>query len=150
MQPSIQKSTLNILKSLEGVKYTAYKDSAGLWTTACGHLIKPDEQYFITKVLSDIDVDELLSADCHLSTSFIRNHVTVSLTQNQFDALNSFVFNVGVEGFKSSTLFKNLNNGLFVEEHNFTDWDKVHSDGKLVEVEGLFERRKKEYQLFIS
>lgn len=150
MQPGIQKSTLDLIKQFEGVKYNAYKDSAGLWTTGVGHLIKPNEQYLIAKTLTDDDVDELLSADTLISTSFVRNHVTPELSQNQFDALNSIAYNIGVTNFQTSTLLKNINSHIPILEGNFTCWDKVHKDGILVEVDGLLERRKKEYQLFIS
>lgn len=74
----------------------------------------------------------------------------MDLNQNQVDALASFTYNVGKFGFAKSSLLTALNSKLLITEDLFTRWNKVRIDGKLVESNGLTDRRKKEYKLFIS
>ena len=49
---AVAKSTFEFITGFEGKRNAAYKDSKGLWTTGVGHLIRPDEQYLITKELT--------------------------------------------------------------------------------------------------
>ena len=61
------------------------------------------------------EAEELLKKDIEIAEEAINKYVVVPLTQNRFDALVSFVFNVGVGAFKQSTLLKKLNQGLYDE-----------------------------------
>ena len=78
---------------------------------------------------------------------FIYGLVKVDLTQNEFDALCSFIYNVGSGNFRSSTLLKELNKGNY---NNAADellrWDK--SGGEVLA--GLSKRRAHERDLFLS
>ncbi len=147
---SILDSTINALRSFEGVKYTAYKDSAGRWTIGVGHLIRPQEGYLMNAPINDLTVNALLRQDAKIAADAVNRLVHVELRQSQFDALVSFTFNLGSGALTNSSLLRDINAGVPVIEKLFTDWDKVHIDGKLEEVEGLKERREKEYQMFIS
>ena len=82
----------------------------------------------------------------------IERLVKVPLTQNQVDALVSFVYNVGAGGFSSSTLLKAINSSKPVFEDYFVRWNKVRDPktGKLVVLSGLTRRRQAEYKLYIS
>jgi lysozyme len=95
--------------------------------------------------------DELLRMDLAYVEPWITRMVTVPLSQNQFDALVSFAFNVGVTALRYSTLLRLLNQGLYDEAASqFLRWDKARVDGKLVPVAGLAKRRQRERLLFLD
>lgn len=68
----------------------------------------------------------------------------ITLTQNQFDAIVSLIYNIGVGNFRKSNLLKNLKAGNKVIADNFLSWNKA--GGKVIQ--GLINRRQKEWQLF--
>lgn len=135
-----------LLEELEGRSNTAYRDSANLWTIGVGHLIKPNEQHLITARLSDKEVDDLLTADLMWAEKKVNDLVTARITQNQFDALVSFTFNVGPQAFEDSTLLKEVNAGAEPKDiaFQFLRWNKA--GGQVVR--GLTNRRKREIGLF--
>jgi len=99
-----------ILIMREGLKLKAYKDTKGIWTIGIGHT-GPEvvEGLVITKEKAH----ELFRKDVTWAEDAV-NLVKVPLTQNQFDALVSFVFNVGAGAWKRSTMLKLLNVGDYV------------------------------------
>ena len=77
----------------------------------------------------------------------VSRYVSVPLTQNQFDALVSFCYNVGQSSLLSSTLLKKLNNKDYKGASNeFLKWNK--SGGKVLQ--GLVNRRKDEREVFLK
>jgi len=79
----------------------------------------------------------------------VKQHVTVPLTQGQYDALTSFVYNLGAGNFRSSTLLKKLNQGLYDEvPEQLMRWNKARVDGKLTPLKGLTRRRAAEAAIF--
>ncbi|EDV9112271.1 lysozyme, partial [Salmonella enterica subsp. enterica] len=89
---------------------------------------------------------EFLDNDLRQVESCISERVTVALNQNQFDALVSFVFNVGRQAFSDSTLLKKLNEGNYrAAADQFTRW--VYDNDKFVQ--GLYNRRVAERDLFL-
>ena len=74
------------------------------------------------------------------------------LNQNQFDALTSFCYNLGVGAFQKSQIAKNLKSGTAITEEMFTVYSKARDQKtkQLVTLRGLVIRRKKEYALFIK
>lgn len=91
----------------EGLRTKAYKDTKGIWTIGVGHT-GPEvvEGLVITKEKAH----ELFQKDVAWAEDAV-NLVKVPLTQNQFDALVSFVFNIGAGAWKRSTMLKMLNAG---------------------------------------
>jgi len=86
-----------------------------------------------------------LAEDVREAEDAINDLCKVSLTQNQFDALVSFVFNVGVGAFKSSTLLRKLNAGDYDgAAGQFPRWNK--DNGR--EIAGLTKRRHLEQSVF--
>lgn len=140
------------LTELEGSSSKAYKDVAGNLTIGVGHLLTQDElssgrilidgQYISYGVeLTAAQVDSILSRDLNNFEYVVNYSVDVDLTQNQFEALVSFAFNVGSEAFMSSTLLKVLNLKNYAEvPHQLRRWK--YSGGKVVK--GLINRREKE------
>lgn len=88
----------------------AYEDGSGNLTIGCGHT-GPD--VFKGQTITAEQADELFRKDIAPCEVAVNAYVSVSLTQNEFDALCSFTFNVGVGAFERSTLLKKLNKGQY-------------------------------------
>jgi len=101
---------LELLIGREGCRLTPYQDSVGVWTDGYGNTVDvvPGGPP-ITQEKAEID----LVRNLERFEASIDRHVTVELTQNQYDALVSFAFNVGIGAFESSTLLKLINQKLF-------------------------------------
>jgi len=82
----------------------------------------------------------------------IKALVKVPINQNQLDSLTSFVYNVGIGAFQSSTLLRLLNSGAPKEEvaAQFDRWNKGTVRGEKVVLPGLVRRRKEEKALFLA
>lgn len=94
------------------------------------------------------ECDVLLTRD----VGYIANELNkYDLTQNQFDALTSFCYNLGVGAFQKSQIAKNLRSGTPITEGMFTVYSRARDQKtkQLVVLKGLVIRRKKEYKLFI-
>jgi lysozyme len=139
----ISKNGLELIKRWEGCRTNAYLCPAGVWTIGYGHTKTATPGMMI----SHSRADDLLLEDLKRFEEAVRRLVTVPLSQNQFDALVSFIFNVGEGAFKGSTLLKLLNSGNYSSAANqFSKW--VYAGKKVLP--GLVARREDEYQLFIK
>ncbi|WP_391529457.1 lysozyme [Photorhabdus akhurstii] len=137
---------LEYIKQYEGLRQQAYPDPAtgGIpWTIGYGHTrdIKPGQ------VITEQQAEVFLHDDLQPIYSTLESAVKVSLTQGQFDALCSFIFNCGAGNFVRSTLLKKLNAG----DHKgaadeFLRWNKAA--GKVMS--GLTKRRASERRMFLS
>jgi lysozyme len=145
-----------LLAQWEGFERTMYLDVAGLPTIGVGHLLTENElsskrividgqALDYTDGLTEQQVYDLLGQDLARFEQAVNEDVEPDLTQNQFDALVSFTFNVGESAFKQSTLLKRLNERDFVDVPNqLRRWNK--SGGK--KVQGLVNRRENEIKLW--
>lgn len=133
----------DFLKKEEGVRYEAYQDIYGNWTTGVGHLIKDDEKHLILEVLDHESVEQLLTKDIlNHSVETAKLNDTVGLKQHQFDSLVSFEFNIGGYRARNSELFRYIKNGgeePHVINKLFQNWN---SRGDLIG------RRKREADLY--
>jgi len=131
-----------LIKSFEGYRAKAYKPHAkDVWTIGYGSTLNVYEGMKITKE----EAQQMFESDVRKFVRAVNKLVKVPLTQNQFDALVSFTYNVGVNAFKKSTLRRKLNSGKYDEvPEQFMRW--VYSGGK--KFSGLEKRRKKEAKLF--
>lgn len=139
----ISNSGLEFLENLEGFKTKAYKDVRGLMTIGVGHLILPAESYLLKAVLTNDQVKQLLDKDLDIYEKAVTDTIKVPLTKYQKDALVSFAFNVGVNGFKNSSLAKAIN----AKKHS-SEIIKGFSQYRRPDV--LKERRAKEARLFLT
>jgi lysozyme len=104
----------------EGYRNKAYKDTKGIWTCGVG-CTGPDVYEGV--VWTDQQVKEALGRALKASEDAV-NTVVYPLSQNQFDALVSFVFNVGVTAFNKSTMKKYINLGKIVNAAaEFDKWN---------------------------
>ncbi|MFA9231415.1 MAG: lysozyme [Microgenomates group bacterium] len=101
------------------------------------------------QLISEERAVELLRADVKTAEAAVRNSVKVELLPNQFDALVSFTYNVGVDAFKDSTLLKKINAGLFEDvPGQFGRWVKGTINGEKVTLPGLVNRRNAEIDVW--
>ena len=142
----ISESGLNLIQRFEGYEDKAYQDSAGIWTIGWGTIRYPNG-----KPIQENDTCNVLAAENWLINDLIDsvkviNDLGLNLTQNQFDAVCSFIYNVGKGAFKSSTLLKKIqadpNDPTITDA--FMMFDKAKINGVLTEVAGLKTRRQAE------
>jgi lysozyme len=134
---------LALTEQFEGLRLVAYKDSVGFWTIGYGHVkgVVPGQ------VCTPADADKWLRDDVQNAENAVNELVFVPLTQNQFDALVDFTFNLGRGALAGSTMLKLINASKFDEAAGeFVKWD--HAGG--VELPGLLRRRIAERDLFTS
>ncbi|PZU51905.1 MAG: lysozyme [Thauera sp.] len=136
---------LNAIKQHEKFVSVPYKDQAGLWTIGYGHKIEAGESF---TSLTEAQASTLLAKDVSKAEDAVNASVRVGLTQHQFDALVSFVFNVGTGAFRRSTLLKKLNAGDPTVTAEFTRWVYVTKGGQKVPSDGLMNRRQAEVAMF--
>jgi lysozyme len=124
----------------EGLEQKAYPDLGGVVTVCYGHTggVKLGDEY------SKEACRALLATDLEVAAKCVRRNVSVDLTQNQFDALVDFTFNVGCGNFAKSTLLKRVNREDPAASAEFNKW--VYVKGKFVR--GLQRRREAERDLF--
>lgn len=135
---------LDAIKGFEQLRLTAYLDTGGVWTIGYGHT---------RSALSGMQISEaralmLLAEDVREAVDAVNKLVRVPLEQYEFDALVSFVFNVGVGAFKSSTMLRCVNDRAEPMRigTEFLRW--VYDNGK--KIAGLETRRRKERLLFLG
>lgn len=134
---------LKVLEEGKGFSSKSYLCPAGKRTIGYGHVILPDDN--IIEPITEDQAEDILENDVVIAENAINKYVKVPLTQNQFDALVCFVFNVGKTNFKTSTLLKFINEQL---------WDKIPKQFKRwvyhnkTFIKGLENRRKIEVRLW--
>lgn len=92
-----------------GYIWKIYKDVVGLNTVGIGHLVLPKEDF--SKGLTKEESIDLFKTDVERFVANINRVVTTPLSQDEFDALVSFSFNIGTAGFNRSTVLKRINQG---------------------------------------
>ena len=132
-----------LIKQFEGLRLKAYLCPAGIWTIGYGHTSGVSPNSFITIQ----EADEYLHRDV-ATIEMQLNKLNLILRQCQWDAIISFVFNVGIGNFESSTLLAkiriNPEDNSIIDE--FLRW--VYANGKVMK--GLQKRRLAEMKLYFS
>lgn len=145
----------SLIKSFEGLRLTAYRDVAGIWTVGYGSTryhdgrpVKPGD-----KLANEQQADALFINTLGQYENAVSQYVKVPLTQNQFDALVSFTYNEGTGALKESTLLKMLNEKDYSgAAGQFLVWNKItdQQTGQKEVCETLMSRRRQERELFIT
>ena len=134
---------LALIKKFEGLELNAYKCPAGVWTIGYGHTKGVQEGM----VISEETANDMLVEELEEYEGYINNMVHCSLSQHQFDALVSWVYNLGSTNLKNSTLLKVLNDWKHEEAPaQIKRWNKA--GGRILE--GLVRRREAEALLFMG
>ena len=140
MSPS--DKALDLIRQFEGLRLAAYKCPAGVPTIGYGTTRGVKMGMTVTKD----EAEKLLQADVTPFSDRINKLVKVKLNQNQFDALVSFVYNVGSGAFADSTMLKLINQNLLDDAANqFIRWNRANGEV----LTGLTRRRMAERDLFL-
>lgn len=139
----INAAGLALIKSFEGCQLTAYRCPAGVWTIGYG---STGPQVIPGKKITQLEAEGLLRSDLKRFEQGV-SALGVELNENQFSALVSLAFNIGVENLRRSTLVKDLRAGDFASAADqFLVWDKAHGRS----LPGLVRRRAAERKLFLA
>ena len=140
----ISQKGINLIKVFEGLSLKAYKDSVGVITIGYG---STGPHVSMGQTITEAQAESLLKSDLSRFEKGVSDLVPVPLNQNQFDALVSFSFNLGLGNLKSSTLLRKLNSLDYSgASKEFERWNKA--GGKVLA--GLTRRRIAERDLFLS
>ncbi|WP_061238162.1 lysozyme [Ectopseudomonas composti] len=132
---------LDLIKSFEGLRLSAYKCPADVWTIGYGttYGVQPGQ------VITSERAEELLRDDVTKVEEQVLRTIKVPLKQGQFDALVSFTYNLGAGNLANSTLARLLNAGDYMGAAAQLDrWNKA--GGKVLK--GLVARRAAERAMF--
>jgi GH24 family phage-related lysozyme (muramidase) len=162
----ISDNGIKLLKQMEGSvkignKHVIYDDKNGKpvnlnvplprgATIGYGHLIKNGE--YFENGISEKQAAELLCADVIMAEQAVQNNIIVPLTQNQYDALVLFAYNIGAKNFANSTVVKYVNSSEFHSkqyptlESAWKAWNQSHGDIS----KGLIHRRSVEWNLYAN
>jgi len=139
----ITKAGLAEIKRREGLRLKAYQDDAGVWTIGYGHT----GDVWKSDVIDEAKAESYLREDVRWAESTISASVQVPLNDQQFDALVSWSFNIGVGQTIDSTLVRRLNAGEYgAVPSELMRWVKITSpvSGKKLFSQGLANRRQSE------
>ena len=141
------QNLINLIKENEGFS-PQLTDDVGHPMIGYGCDLMPAEvDQYKGKTISEEEATQLLISRLRPAMECVATYVKVELTQNQFDALSDFVYNVGSGNFRNSTLLKKLNAKDYAgAAEEFAKWNKA--GGKVLP--GLTSRRNKEKELFLS
>lgn len=137
----INQAGLDIIKHFEGLRLKAYKDSVGIPTIGYGHI----KDVTMDTVITEHEAEQLLKNDLEVVYRAISRLIRVPLTDNQFSALCSFVFNLGGGALQRSTLRSKINRG----DNPEGEWQKwCFAGGR--KSKGLLKRRQAEAALYAT
>lgn len=138
----INDAGISLIKSREGCQLAAYKDQGGVLSIGYGHTGRE-----VTEGLTctQDQADNWFNQDIRNTCATLTRLITVSLNENQFAALVSLAYNIGIGHFTDSTLLKVLNNGWFEQVPvQIARWNHVNG----VVSDGLTKRRADEVRLW--
>ena len=143
---TVSTAGINLICSFEGLRLNAYDDGVGVWTIGFGTTIYPNGiKVKKGDTCTEAQAKAYMAHDLKKFESAVNSAVTMSINQNQFDALVSLAYNIGTNAFKNSTLVKKLNAGdIRGAAAQFDVWNK--GGGKVMQ--GLVNRRAVERKLF--
>lgn len=138
-------SGIGLIKNLEGFREKAYQCPAGKWTIGYGITKDVKEGDVVTKEKAEQD----LRIHLQRIENFISSRIKVKLNQNQFDALVSFIYNVGESAFNGSQTMQLINLKCYDTVPSlFARWIWITVKGEKVQSEGLMRRRNIEGALW--
>ena len=139
----INDEGFKLLTTFEGCRLNSYDDGVRVWTIGYGHTKGIHEGMTITQA----QAEQFLQEDLEIFESYVEDGIQVDVNEDQFSALVCFCFNVGPEGFGSSTLLRKLNAGDYQgAAEQFPAWNKGGGKPML----GLTRRRLAEQAFFFS
>ena len=147
----ISENCLNLIKKWEGFYSKAYLCPANKPTIGYGTIRYPNGQKVrMSDTITEPVAEACLHHECAECERGVTEAVKVDINQNQFDALVSFTYNLGIGAFQTSTLLKKINARKFDEAaREFDRWvHTIDKNGVKTWLEGLANRREEERSLF--
>ena len=145
-----------LIKQFEGFSATPYLCPAGKWTVGYGHVLTPPYGGAGSPAgtgprnkcgdITEEQAHQLLLNDLTPMLAALNRLIAAPISQNQFDALASFIYNIGIGAFAGSTLLRMLNAGEAGVEKEFLRWIYAAK----TPLPGLIRRRKAEMELFLT
>ncbi|TAJ70510.1 MAG: lysozyme [Phenylobacterium sp.] len=143
----VSRAAIELIKRFEGYRRHAAQLPDGRWTIGHGHTLTAREGAEV----SESDAEALLVYDLISVQHAVNENVYAPLSQNEFDALCSFAFNIGLDNFRRSQVLKRLNAGAAVQAACAMElWRKADFEGERIVVDTLVRRRAAEKALFLT
>ncbi|MDO9334996.1 MAG: glycoside hydrolase family protein [Caulobacter sp.] len=143
----VSKAAVELIKKFEGYRSKAAQLPDGRWTIGFGHTLTAREGAQV----SEQDAEALLLYDLIAVAHAVNEQTFTPLTQNQFDALCCFAFNVGIDNFKRSSVLRRVNEGSLLQAACAMEmWRKADFEGERIVVDALVRRRSAEKTLFLT
>jgi lysozyme len=144
---SLSQDGIRLIHAFEGCRLKAYDDGAKYPTIGWGHRIWPEETERFKNGITQEEADALFLVDKKKAENHIHDLVHFPLNQNQFDAMVSFVFNLGRKKVSDSTIRRLLNEGRIQEASaEFNRWIYIKGQPS----NGLRRRRQAESLMFMG
>jgi lysozyme len=141
------RAAFDLIASFEGFRTRAVLAPDGQWTLGFGHTATAREGLTITRA----EAEDLLRWDLLPIEDTLRQIALTPLSQNQFDALVSFAFNIGLENFRTSDVLKYLNQGQPVAAAlSMHAWRRAPVNGRVLTIDALVRRRAAESAMFLE
>jgi len=145
---NISRAGIDFIKLKEGFVATPYKDPAGVWTIGYGTTKGINGN---TGSITRAQGEALMLKDIADFHTELSSLVKVTLKQGEYDALMSFIYNLGAANLGKSTLLKKLNAGDYAGAANeLPRWNKARVNGQLTALNGLTIRRNEERAMFLA
>jgi lysozyme len=143
----VSRAGLELIERFEGYRRKAAQLADGRWTIGYGHTLTARQGAEV----SESDAEALLIYDMRAVATSVDELTFAPLSQNQFDALCAFAFNVGLDAFRASEVLKKVNEGALIEAACAMElWRKAEFQGEKIVVDGLVRRRAAEKLLFLT
>ena len=143
----VSRAAIELIKSFEGYRRKAARLADGRYTIGYGHTLTAREG----AVVSEKDAEALLLYDLISISHSVNEWTYAPLTQNQFDALSAFAFNIGADNFRRSSVLRRLNEGQHLQAACAMDlWRKADFEGERIVIDALVRRRSAEKTLFLT
>jgi lysozyme len=143
----ISRGAIELIKRFEGYRARAGQLPDGRWTIGYGHTLTARQGAEV----SEADAEALLIYDTIAVAHAVNENVFTPLSQNQFDALVCFAFNIGVENFRRSAVLRRVNEGdLIRAAYEMELWRKSDFEGERILIDALVRRRSAEKTLFLK
>ena len=141
---AINQAGRKLIENFEGLRLHAYEDSGGVWTIGYGHT-GPDVHPGLS--IMQARAEELLENDLKAAENGVSEALHVTVNPNQFAAMVSLAYNIGLGAFRGSSVLRLVNQKNWLDAAAaFLKWD----DAGYPEQAGLDRRRKAECELFLQ
>ncbi len=141
------KAGYDLIKEREDLRLDAYQGPSGKWTIGWGHTQSAEPGLSISRR----EAVDLLQQDVKYTEEHVLRMLEVPVNQNEFNALVSFAFNVGITRFRRSSVLRELNAGnRHAAADAFLLWTKIRINGELRESSYLVKHRTAERELFLK